>query len=111
VTRACLGEWSLKFEVRLRIYIKCTGTMELISSSSIDRSIDRIVSRLAPSGIRELYPNQRKLLHEFCLGKDIFYTGKDETSTILDIITCVFQKPLMREKLFHPVCFLIWFKT
>ena len=50
--------------------------MNDLSSTDIDHGIDRIVSNLARfSGIQALYPNQRQMLHEFCKGRDIFYTG------------------------------------
>ena len=49
-----------------------------VSPEDTDRSIDNVVRRLATgseNGIRELYPSQRKILHDFCEGQDIFYTG------------------------------------
>ena len=54
--------------------------MNKIATADIDKSIDRVVSGLVNgdgvSVIQKLYPNQRKLLHELCEGRDIFYTGK-----------------------------------
>ena len=50
--------------------------MEYLSKSQIDESINHIVSRLSTnSGIQDLFPNQRRLLHEFCKGQNIIYTG------------------------------------
>ena len=53
--------------------------MNAIAMADVDRSIDRVVGGLVnvegESVIQKLYPNQRRLLHEFCQGRDIFYTG------------------------------------
>ena len=51
--------------------------MNQIEARIIDNAIDRITTKLASvSNIKELYPNQRKMLHNFCAGKNIIYTGK-----------------------------------
>jgi hypothetical protein len=50
--------------------------MEKISDLNVDLSINRVLAMLSPSsGISDLYPNQRKMLHYFCQGQDIFLTG------------------------------------
>ena len=62
-----------------------------ISTGDIDGSIDRVVALLAEgsgSKIRELYPNQRELLHELCKGIDIFYTGTTQLHFLLFWIVC-----------------------
>ena len=51
--------------------------MDQVPESEIDKSIDRVIMRLLPSsGVHNLYPSQRKMLHNFCKGENIFYTGK-----------------------------------
>jgi hypothetical protein len=51
--------------------------MDKVPESEIDKSIDLVIMRLLPSsGVHNLYPNQRKMLHNFCKGENIFYTGK-----------------------------------
>ena len=50
--------------------------MDKLSTSQIDSLIDNVVAKLNPnSGIKEVYPSQRSLLHEFCRGNNIIYTG------------------------------------
>ena len=50
--------------------------MEKISDLDVDQGINRVLTMLSPSsGISDLYPNQRKMLHLFCQGQDIFLTG------------------------------------
>ena len=47
-----------------------------LSSEEVDLGITELELKLsASSGISTLYPNQRQLLHEFCKGQSIFYTG------------------------------------
>ena len=48
--------------------------MNQLPKPVIDNAIDRIVARL-PSEINDLYPSQRMILHQFCLGKNMIYTG------------------------------------
>ena len=52
--------------------------MEQLSEAMIDEAINHLITKLNPSaGIKDVYPNQRRLLHEFFRGQDIFYTGMD----------------------------------
>ena len=47
-----------------------------LAESTIDSAIDRVVAKLsACSKIKALYPNQRMILHQFCRGRHIIYTG------------------------------------
>ena len=50
--------------------------MDQVTESEIDKSIDQVILKLlSSSGVRDLYPSQRKMLHNFCKGDNIFYTG------------------------------------
>ena len=57
--------------------------MDNLCWDDIELGIDRVVEKLSPdSGVHDLYPNQRLMLHQFCNGQDIFYTGKNLTQSV-----------------------------
>ena len=42
-----------------------------LSWNNIEMGIDRVVRKLAPSsGVQDLYPNQKLMLHQICKGQD-----------------------------------------
>ena len=56
--------------------------MDKVPLSLINSSIDCVIEILSDScGIKGLYPHQRKMLQEFCHGKDIFHTGRLNKTT------------------------------
>ena len=61
--------------------------MNKLSASLIDDAIDVAVERLAvSSAIKELYPNQRVMLHKFCDGNNILYTGELYTFMVEGVV-------------------------
>ena len=78
--------------------------MNNLSSEEVDLGITGLELKLAArSDIAKLYPGQRQLLHEFCKGKDIFYTGNFELMHIIQFHEPHFKIVQMPGRRFHHV--------
>ena len=52
--------------------------MNTLHESDIDAAIDQVLEKFPQScGIHDLYPNQRRIIHQFFKGENIIYTGKN----------------------------------